>query len=142
MNDAPEQVKKDYELGFLARDHEGIRQGMEVVRRYAEVTKEGDVKEIALAYKIKRETRGFFGFVVLRMAPAAAKELENELRLHSPFLRTLLVILPKKQSAAAPVPAGVPAMGRPRGRRPYAPAPAAEPLSNEALSKKIEEILQ
>ena len=132
--------KKDYEIGFIAKDETGVQKISEVLKRFgADVFFAGPVAKIALAYKINKEPQGFFGFFHFSIEPQRIKEIDHELKVDSSVLRVLIIHPPflkqKKES---------------RGRMTYAPKPEvsleSKPtsghLSNEALEKKLEEILQ
>ena len=131
--------KKEYEISFLTTAEEGSAAVTKLIReKGGTLTLEGGLKKIALAYKIKKETEAFFGVYRFEMDGTGVKELEKDLLVTPLILRSIIIVPPKIKPQA------------PR-RDPSAPrtAPAApekkagtEVLSNEALEKKIEEILQ
>lgn len=130
--------KKEYELGYLIKDEAVTGAGLELVRAAgADIRQEGPVNRIHLAYPVKKQTEAFFGFVQFAMEPEKAKQLENTLRMDGRILRSLLITPPPVKEKRR--------IGEPREAAPrtYEPRePRVMPLSNEALEKKIEEILQ
>jgi ribosomal protein S6 len=114
----------------------------------AELMAEFKAKKVALAYPIKKEKEGIFAYAAIRSLGEAVKSLEHDLNLRQDVLRSLIVLLPKPEKPreeAAPVAATT--YKRTAPVRPAAPAmepvrQGAGPLSNEALTKKIEEILK
>lgn len=140
-----ESNKKDYEISFLCKEEGGPEELRKfVLRSGGEILLEGPVERIALAYKIKKESTAYFGYFHFAMEPAEAKALEHDLNT-APFVLRYLIVTPPFQKMK---PRG---MGRPKTKGQQAPEPTATaekksveslPLSNEALEKKIEEILQ
>jgi len=146
---------KEYEVSYLARTEEDAADTMRLVRQHA-ATVEGEqpLRKIQLAYKIGRETQAYFGCARFKVAPSSAKQLEVDLAMSPKVLRSLVVSLP----VVSPRRTSSPFSERPYAtpfRKPTAPsvsASAYQPaerkstpppvLSNEALEKKIEEILQ
>jgi ribosomal protein S6 len=136
MEQDPDQ-KKEYELAFLVReesDNAGLMAALKDAG--AEIGLEGPIRKTALAYEIKKETSACFGFVQFTMDPSGAKPLEAALNQKPEIMRFLLITPPtakeRPQSTTGPQ--------RPEAK-PYEPK-AAPVLSNEALEKKIEEILK
>jgi len=135
--------KKDYEIGFLAKTEEAAREVLKLIHQHqGEISSEGPLRRISLAYPIEKETHAHFGFLYVKLPPLSAKTLEHDLGTSQAVLRFLLVKLPSQKAVLA-------AAAKPRVARPGGPSarPAPEtkpqfPLSNEALEKKIEEILQ
>jgi ribosomal protein S6 len=134
-----------YEISFLVRDEQGRDAVLSLVRRLGgELLFEGPFERIALAYPIKRETAAAFGFIHARLSPDALAELEGELKTIGSLLRYLIITPPflknkprsvfrgRAPQTDATIPSPVPE------RR----APESLPLTNEALEKRIEEILK
>ncbi len=134
---------KEYELAFLARTEAEVHKGLDVARRSgAEIFFESPAERITLTHPVDRETSAFFGYVHLRAAPASVPSLTNSLHTNHLFLRFLVVTPPFMKPKPRP-------SFRPRTREGIVSAPQGErvsptslPLSNEALEKKIEEILK
>jgi ribosomal protein S6 len=140
--------KKQYELSFLLLAENGVEGVLKLLSQHgAEVRAEGHLRKINLAYPIKKATQAYFGFVDFAGEPAEVKLLERDLESNAAVLRSLIIKLPKARFAPSGdtrKPAMKPTMMP--SRKPMisteAPKPKPVPLSNEALEKKIEEILQ
>ena len=170
-----EQVeKRSYEIGFMARDEKGLAAVLDRVKAHGgEITLEGPVDEVALAYEIKKQKQARFGYLHASLDPSEIAVLNQELERAESILRFLIMTPPfikpaPRQmpdgrsahaggSAASSSPAPFSSVGGisrragdarysgsgdvatpTTGRQPLPPAP----LSNEALEKKIEEILK
>ena len=139
-----EKAQKEYEIGVLVRKEEDLAE----VRRFLEqhqavLSADFQAKKIAFAYPIEHQDDGFFAFARFSSDPAGVPQIENDLRTERAVLRSLITVPPKAATGDA---AGA---GKKRGVAPVrraAAAPSATPfvptLSNEALEKKIEEMLQ
>jgi len=137
--------KKNYELSFLVKDENDAREVLKLLAQHeAEVRGEGPLRKLNLAYPIKHVPQAYFGFVNLAVLPANAKSLERDLSANTAILRTLMVKLPKGKTAVVTSGEYKKTMRPIAQRRPVRmEAPSQpKPLSNEALEKKIEEILQ
>ena len=137
-----------YELTYLVRAEEESA----LLRRLFEVhgislEREEQLSKIQLAYPIKGELYAFMGGTRFSASPSALQTLQAALRLEKGVLRYLLL------HPAPSAPNSAPGRGRPfgggtSGRASFdanrAGKSGGEPtmLSNEALEKKIEEILQ
>lgn len=137
--------QKDYELAFLVENENSAQEIPKFLGQHnVQVRSEGTLKKIKLAYKIKGLTQACFGFFHLLALPEDIKLLEQNLKTNSivvRFLVTRLAPTPASRSADAASRYRVKAVV---ARRPAAP-PEVRPqkaLSNEALEKKIEEILK
>ena len=140
-------IKQEYEIAYLSREEGALGGVVSLIKSHqGEPQSEGVVRRIALSYPIKKETQAFFGALRFMMEPDRAKALEHDLRTHAGVLRALVIRVKEKiekpRSPRAPHP-GISATPRPQSPPPErkAPAPAAA-LSNEALEKKIEEMLR
>ncbi len=133
--EATETVKKEYEIAFLVRDEVAVEDLVRLLSQHqAEIKSEAPLRRIALAYKIKKESAAYFGVYQFEAQAEQVKALEHDLRISSSVIRALIVKHPSK------APGERPRTGHPR---PASEKKAAAPaLSNEALEKKIEEILQ
>jgi ribosomal protein S6 len=154
--------KRSYEIGFMARDEKGVAAVLERVKAHGgEITLEGPVEEMALAYPIKKQTQARFGFIHATMVPAEIPVLNQELERTDSVLRFLIMTPPFIKPAPRQIPEGrmrdgsasvsgassassAPMSSGTTRREESAPrtASAPAPLSNEALEKKIEEILK
>ncbi len=132
---------KTYEISFLATDEKGAGEMLQLLKRQgADITLEGPCERITLAYPIKKEVSAFFGYVQFRAATEALRAVDRDIRAHPMILRFLIVSSLFVRQKPREIP-------RLRPRAPIAPLSIERsretlPLSNEALEKKIEEILK
>lgn len=130
------QDTREYELGFLLKEEEGITVIRDLIARLGgSISFESEIRRIMLAYPIKKEQGAFFGFIYFSMLPEHTKELKHELQLASAVLRTLIVKDPIKKE----YPSGGEGRGPRREEREEKKEVPA--VTNEELEKKLEEIL-
>lgn len=144
-----EKDKKEYELATLLKSEDNLAGVVTLVGQHnGEGVSEPHAKRLQLAYEIKKQTDAVFAYFTFRAFGDDVKALENDLNNRADVLRFMVI--------ASPAPAERPSMGMmpherrsPSARTTPRPAPtgdakssAPRPLSNEALEKKIEEILQ
>lgn len=164
--------KKEYEIGVLVATEEDLAAVVALVRSHnGEISAEPRAKKMALAYEIKHHSDAVFAYFNFKASGSDVKELEHDMNTKPEVIRSLVVIAtpPDTSAERASSIAGAAAanaasggssmsgMGGAMGaqRRPrsaprssspssaFEPKPAAsQPLSNEALEKKIEEILK
>jgi ribosomal protein S6 len=135
-----EKDKKEYELGYLLKEEKNS-EILDLVRAHdGEISLEGPVNRIHLAYEVKKEQEAYFGFVQFLMLPTKAKKLEAALNLNKNVLRSLIMTPPPMKEKKRPEGAGAAPQKPTAQPREQKAQPIA--LSNEALEKKIEEILQ
>lgn len=134
-----EQTKKAYEVGFIARNEAGAQAVSRALKAAgAEISFEGPVSRVALAYDIEKETQADFGYVQFQLEPAKILDLDQTLKTEKSLLRFLIMTSDfLKQKATKDV-----APTRTRIVKAPLEPKFHEPLSNEALEKKIEEILK
>lgn len=132
--------QKKYEVSFLTKaetDKQAILKTLNSIK--AQIIFESELKLIALAYKIKKESQAYFGWIQFSADPESISIINSSLKT-SPVLRFLIV-----ESVSSGRPA------RPRDGYQFkksAPTSAEAPkerqgnLSNEALEQKLKEILQ
>lgn len=142
--ESPEIKKRKYELAFVIKS-----EGFAVIAKLLAsggftVLTENPLEKIQLAYPIKKENYAYFGYCHLEGEPAAIKNLRTDLKLNSEVLRYLIITPPfiKKPAWRKSEPTNSPEETKfnpPANRQ----SPSTEPaLTNEALEKKIEEILK
>ena len=138
-----EKEKKNYEVAVLVKEEESFASILTTLNQHGvEIREEGAVKKIVLAYPIKRATQGYFGFFYVQALPHDIKQLEKDIQRAPAVLRSLIVTIPSTRSTKEES-----SLRRPQFRRPLPASfseskPARKILSNEALTKKIEEISQ
>jgi ribosomal protein S6 len=141
-----EKVEKEYEIGVLVRKEDDIPEVRRVVEQHGgKFASDFQAKRVALAYPIKREKEAVFAFSRFKTEPTEAKRLEHDLETTNVVLRSLITV-PFKISRRDAVGAGkrrMQAASRPSTSVPQSNASSSmHVLSNEALTKKIEEMLQ
>ncbi len=140
-----EKLTKEYEIGVLVRKEEDLPEVRRVVEQHGGVmTADFRAKKIALAYPIKKEEEATFAFGLFSAEPASTKQLEQDLVTENTVLRSIIVIPFKATASTGTGPGG-------KWDRISRPTPApteaarttpSHTLSNEALEKKIEEMLK
>jgi ribosomal protein S6 len=154
-----EKDKKEYELAVLVATEEDLTPVVALVRsNNGEMASEPRSKKIALAYEIKKHKEGIFAYCNFKASGEDVKNLERELNRSAKVIRSLVVVaLPpdtesRTSSDAMAAPGSASAMAAQRRTRVVRSTsstastgeskPAApKPLSNEALEKKIAEVL-
>lgn len=139
MDEDNKKDKKSYEVSYLVKDESDASEITRILKQHeAEIIEEVSPKRITLAYKINKEAAAFFGYIVFSAGPENIPELNKNLETSKTIVRFLLITPPfTKQDITAST----------RPRRPTVEKSTSTratnlPLSNEALEKKIEEILQ
>ena len=140
-----EKTLKEYEIGVWVRKEEDLAAVRSFIEQHrGTCTADFQAKKLALAYPIKKENEAFFAFCRFSAEPADVKQLEHDL-VTEPLVLRSLVVVPFKMSHREAV-----GLSKKRSKQQDRPAPAAAPshaqpvqtLSNEALEKKIEEMLK
>lgn len=135
-----------YEISFIQKS-EDDRSVIDAIRSFGgAVIEEQQLTKIRSAYPLKKETQGFLGIIQFSMEPDATNRFIASLELNEDILRSMVhrVSGNKKEFSGRPQ---IGFRGRMQSRkgipqRRYDDSSAPQPLSNEALEKKIEEILQ
>ena len=147
-----EKDKKEYELALLLKSEDDMAGVIKLVGTHnAEGISEPRAKRLQLAYEIKKHTEAVFVYFTFKMFGDDMKALEHELNTHADVLRFMVIASPAPAERTAT--SAMPPREERRPRSSSYAAPAAvpseapkaapsKPLSNEALEKKIEEILQ
>lgn len=140
-----EKDKKEYELALLLKNETDVAGVVALVGKFnGEGISEPRAKRLGLAYEIKKQTEAVFASFTFKAYGDDIKSLEGELNTHHEVVRFMIIASPvASEHAASLLP---PHDKRPvRSTRPMASPeakPVSRPLSNEALEKKIEEILK
>lgn len=88
---------RHYEVACVFRQEDDVyNRGREMVRNElvglgAVITGEEDMGQRALAYPVKKETRGHYLVFVVEMEPDKAKKIEDTLRLKTELLKVMVV---------------------------------------------------
>ncbi|MBI2889114.1 MAG: 30S ribosomal protein S6 [Candidatus Liptonbacteria bacterium] len=147
MTQSQEKEAREYEVAFLVRDEAAAQEVAAKAAQYGSAVTQGPLKRLAFAYPVMKEASGYFGFLRIQTMPESAAQLEKDFQLTQSILRLLVLRMPvrKEKTGSTFSAAGSSSVAKPR-RAPRtmhaeSSAPGA-PLTNEALEKKIEEILQ
>src|SRR3989344_9123408 len=90
-----EITKKAYEISYLLKAEEDLGFIVKLLSDLgAEIANESATQEIRLAYPIKKETRGYFGYLHFNLDPSMFQKLKEPLQLNSKVLRFLIVTPP------------------------------------------------
>lgn len=130
-----------FEVSYLEQNEGSADMRAAIERHGGRVLQERPLEKVRLAFPIKKQTYAFLGCIEFVMDPAAVNELQQaEFRLNKELLRTLV----HRSASLAPAAEGEsPRPLAPRVSPSRPPRPKEETiLTNEALEKKIEEILQ
>ncbi len=138
---------KKYEIGFLAKEEGFKNKLVKLLGDFgAEIADNGSMSRIRLAYPIKKETSAFFGYVHFLSQSDAIKKIGESLKLNPEILRYMIIAAPVVQQSAQFVPGKIRrAVFTERPMAPRTEIKKFKPqpiLSNEALEKKLEEILK
>jgi ribosomal protein S6 len=149
----PEELKdkKEYEISFILSGEEGSAEiERELSAIGAEITFKSPAASTRLAYPLKKHETGYFGYIHFMALPDRVKALKDALA-HKPGVLRFLVITPAVKQVVREMGARSAAPRKEKDKAEGAPttgsagrlAPPAEKLmTNEALEKKLEEILK
>jgi ribosomal protein S6 len=138
-----EENKSLYEISFIQEgENEGVPKKV-IEKHGGQIVEDKPLVRIRFAYPIKKQTQGFFGVMRFCIDPLKVGLIDADLKFEKEVLRAIIVQFSEKDKNEEAALEGQENRLR-RGkfvrteRKPgYEPA-----LSNEALEKKIEEILQ
>lgn len=144
---------KNYELAFLLKSDQDYKEISKSINdAEVKISAEGQMTKIKLAYPIKKESFAYFGYLYLTSNTQNIKKLSEALRSNLKILRFLIFIKPLVKPAEAGKASRVRLSREPSeyikmpeiAFRPAAPTTPSrsQNLSNEALEKKLEEILK
>lgn len=139
--------KKSYEISFLLAEEAAkaeIDKALQSVN--AEVGLRGACAEVKFAYPVKKHASGFFGYVHFKATSEQAAQLKAIVENNQKVLRTLLVTPPVIMQPREPrperrAPGTTEERTVPQKAAEVRPVPQEAVMSNEALEKKLEEIL-
>ena len=138
------EERKNYEIAFLVKseeDQEGIRK---ILRNFQLPVIDGDrISKIKLAYPIKKENFAYSGYLHFSGSPQDIGNLTESLKNEPKILRFSVITQPIVKKDEHRVVERV-SSRQTQEAAPQLPkkTPRTEVLSNEALEKKLEEILQ
>lgn len=150
------EVVKNYEIGFLVKDDNDRQEIVRILSNHQmPIINEGQISQVKLAYPIKKENCAYFGYLYFSARPRDIKKLREELQTSPKILRFIIIANPvlkdgrpisgqvepiKKHSA--PESSFVSNVEASSLKKEKIKSAKTEVLSNEALEKKLEEILK
>lgn len=141
MNNDNEKELRKYEVGFLFLEEKNAIVKQLLEKHHFSIVKEGEPFKFNLAYPIKKVQSVFFNFIQFLAEPLKIEEFFKDLKKEDSILRFILLNLPLKEEAPKK---GMglktfnrPSLSKKEGKKSFEPI-----LTNEALEKKIEEILK
>jgi ribosomal protein S6 len=126
---------KTYEISFLLEDETGVDFIYEALNKYkAKILEHKDPAKINLAYPVKKQKSAFFGYVDFEMDPVDLLNFEKEIKQKNKILRFIIISDPSIKNTTAL-----------SSKKPASTSEKSKTeeifLTNEDLSKKIEEML-
>lgn len=145
-----EEVKKTYEISFLSKSENGAAVLVSHIKSAGgEIIHEGNIKEMKLAYPIKKETSAYFGCINATLPGEAIDDMTKALNLEGDILRFLIITPPlrgeQKEQTTRQIRRPQTVTRESSVARASAPAKKAKEdtsISNELLEEKLEEILK
>lgn len=142
-----QEVKKEnYEIAFWTKTENGDPAKAALAKNGAEVVKERSIQKMRLAFPIKKENFAFLGTMIFSVNPEKIDNLKSDLNLELDILRYFLRKAKKVSEEEGVVENRDGGGGRGRRSsfrsRSDAGKGVGDVLTNEALEKKIEEILK
>jgi ribosomal protein S6 len=148
-----ENEKKHYEIGFLLKSEEKKSEIKKILENQkVEITEEGAIVGIKLAYPIEKENFAHFGYIRFIGEPSAIKEIDYDAKNSADILRHLITVYPAEKIAKAKKERRSLGLKETSARQTQAAkavtppvfkrAKKAETLTNEDLEKRLEEILE
>lgn len=138
--------KRDYEIAFLVQN-KGDESAIEkiLLQHGVELIDKGRIQEIKLSYPIKKCRLAHFGFWRLQIKPDLIESIRQSLKLVPSVLRVLIVALSDIEAGKSRKTVRKPktTVGQNAAEPVFKPdSSSVNVLSNEALEKKLEEILK
>jgi ribosomal protein S6 len=135
---------KNYEIAFLVKSEEDQGEIIKILKNsQLPVIGEGRISKIKLAYPIKKENFAFSGYLYFSGSSQDIRNLTNSFKNEPKILRFSVIAQPivKKDERGMVERASSRQVQEVTPQLPKKPT-VTETLSNEALEKKLEEILQ
>jgi ribosomal protein S6 len=128
-----------YDLTFLSEREDLASLKKVFSKNGITITGERELVKVRLAYPIKKQAYAFMGIIVFNADPAVITDLDKDIRLDGGLLRHFVGRVKPTRASDRPA--------RKFSLRPTGPYAVKKPvvdatLTNEALEKKIEEILK
>ncbi|MBI2013334.1 MAG: 30S ribosomal protein S6 [Candidatus Colwellbacteria bacterium] len=125
-----EEIKKEYEISFLAASEDGARHIGDILSKMdVAVIVASPVSLIQLAYPILKRNQAYFGYIRFDSSAVNAVELDKKLRLDADILRYLIITSPPTQRTSKYKSAAASSKKK--------TVKAGPQLSNEALQAEI-----
>ncbi len=135
------ELKNRYELSFVTQSEDAASVKALLAKNNAQILNERPISKIQLAYKIAKQGYGFMSTTEFLADAQSVVTLRYDLQLEKDVLRGIIIKLKEPKKATEKE-----TDERMPGKGPTAPQKLRNMfsgvLSNEALEKKIEEILQ
>ena len=95
MEEQKDIQKREYEIGYLAKEEDDRQEIMKLLSGYkAVILIEGKTAKINLSYPIKKERSAYFGFIWFSLEPGFIKEITEKIKLNGKILRFLIITPP------------------------------------------------
>jgi len=136
---------RKYEIAFVLKAENSLSISAALKSKGFSVLLENPIEKIQLAYPIKKENYAYFGYFHFEGNPAEIKSLKDDLALNHDVLRYIIITPPfvKKPAWRRPMSSSRPSSASAAQEIETKASVTAQPaLTNEALEKKIEEILK
>lgn len=138
-----EEGKREYELAFVLKAEDISPVAKALKGAGFSIVKEGPLNKVRLAYPIKKENQGFFASYLIEGESPRVADLTKELELNKEVLRFLILTPVKLKETVARKATVKEGAISDKSAEPEKPSyDSGKMLSNEALEKKLEEILK
>lgn len=145
-----EVAKKTYEISFLSKSENAATILVSQIKSAGgEIIHEGNIKEMQLAYPIKKETSAYFGCINAIIPCEAIEDMTKALNLEGDIMRFLIITppisgeqkeQPTRQSRRPQTVTRESSIARASAHAKKAKEDTS--ISNELLEEKLEEILK
>lgn len=143
-----EETKKQYEISFLSKNENGAAMMVSHIQTAGgEIVHEGTIKEMELAYPIKKVQTAYFGCICAKLPTESIEDMTKAINLENDILRFLVITPPfrSEQSEQIQTQNRKPSSSKAYADRKKSASPAKpqaeNAISNELLEEKLEEIL-
>lgn len=140
-----EEIANVYEISFIQETEEGNIAKSIIEKHGGVVLEDKPFIKIRFAYPIAKQTQGFLGVMKFTTIQGTLALITNDLRLEKGILRHFVTRFSEKNTKEKEIQEGIQETRAKRGKFVRGERKSDEynrVLSNEALEKKIEEILQ